>query len=147
MHPTGASEVTHGAAEERVMPGEGEAGGGAHHFIRLMGREASHLTLEVALNTRPTLAFIGEEVKRRSLTLSQIANEIVEVVLARAEAGVGFGVVLIPEGLIDFIPEALPPPLPLLTPPAASTRAHALQQPAQPMPPPHAGRRADRRDQ
>jgi len=76
-----------------------------YHFVRLMGREASHLTLEVALATQPNLVFIGEEVKRERQTLHQIANNIADLVVERAAAGMEFGVVLIPEGLIDFIPE------------------------------------------
>lgn len=76
-----------------------------YHFVRLMGREASHLTLEVALRTQPTLAFIGEEVLARGLRLSDLANEIADAVEARDAAGLPYGVVLIPEGLVDFVPE------------------------------------------
>ena len=76
-----------------------------YHFIRLMGREASHLTLEVALRTKPNLAFVGEEVKRQRRTLAQIAEQICDMVVTRSEAGLDFGVVLIPEGLVDFVPQ------------------------------------------
>ena len=76
-----------------------------YHFIRLMGREASHLTLEVALRTKPNLAFIGEEVRREGRTLAQITEQVADMVVTRSEAGLDFGVVLIPEGLVDFVPE------------------------------------------
>lgn len=75
------------------------------HFIRLMGRSASHIALECALRTQPTLCIISEEVRRRGQTLQQLVQEISAVVTARAAAGENFGVVLIPEGLIEFIPE------------------------------------------
>ena len=78
-----------------------------YHFIRLMGREASHLTLEVALRTMPNLAFIGEEVKQQGRTLAQLTEQIADMVVRRSEAGLDFGVVLIPEGLIDFVPEVV----------------------------------------
>ena len=78
-----------------------------YHFIRLMGREASHLTLEVALRTMPNLVFIGEEVKQQGRTLAQLTEQIADVVVTRSEAGLDFGVVLIPEGLIDFVPEVV----------------------------------------
>jgi diphosphate--fructose-6-phosphate 1-phosphotransferase len=76
-----------------------------YHFIRLMGREASHLTLEVALLTQPNLAFIGEEIKAKGLTLSQVTNQICDLIVDRSNKGLDFGVVLVPEGLIEFIPE------------------------------------------
>ncbi len=75
------------------------------HFIRLMGRSASHITLECALQTQPNLALIGEEVAEKEQTLSEVVDQIVEVVLARSAKGMDFGVVLVPEGLIEFIPE------------------------------------------
>jgi len=76
-----------------------------YHFVRLMGREASHLTLEVALLTQPNLAFVGEEVRAKGLTLVAITESISEMIVERWQAGLNFGVVLIPEGLIEFIPE------------------------------------------
>eukprot|EP00967_Tisochrysis_lutea_P092485 scaffold133363_cov26-Tisochrysis_lutea.AAC.1 len=76
-----------------------------YHFVRLMGREASHLTLEVALRTHPNLVFVGEEVKKLKLTLAQITTQAADMVAERAAAGMDYGVILIPEGLIDFIPE------------------------------------------
>lgn len=75
------------------------------HFIRLMGRSASHITLEVALKTRPNLVLIGEEVLAKKLTLAQVVDQIAQGVARRAETKKNYGVVLIPEGLIEFIPE------------------------------------------
>ena len=76
------------------------------HFIRLMGRSASHLALECALQTRPNICIISEEVKSKNLSINQIVDEIAVVAAARAARGMNFGVALIPEGLIEFIPEA-----------------------------------------
>ncbi len=75
------------------------------HFIRLMGRSASHIALECALQTQPNVCLISEEVASRSQTLDAIVAEISDVVVKRSEAGENFGVALIPEGLIEFIPE------------------------------------------
>ncbi|GAB1432975.1 diphosphate--fructose-6-phosphate 1-phosphotransferase [Spirochaetota bacterium] len=75
------------------------------HFIRLMGRSASHISLECALQTRPNIALVSEEVEAKKQTLSEITEEICASIVARAEKGMNFGVVLIPEGLIEFIPE------------------------------------------
>ncbi len=75
------------------------------HFVKLMGRSASHITLEVALQTQPNVAIISEEVAEKKLTLGQVVDQVVDVVAARAKRGKNFGVVLIPEGLIEFIPE------------------------------------------
>ena len=75
------------------------------HFIRLMGRSASHIALECALQTRPNIALISEEVEARKMSLSQIVDLIASSVTARAAKGENFGVVLIPEGLIEFVPE------------------------------------------
>jgi pyrophosphate--fructose-6-phosphate 1-phosphotransferase len=75
------------------------------HFIKLMGRSASHVTLECALATRPNVALIGEEVRRRNWTLAQVTDHVTHVVRTRAEAGKHYGVCLVPEGLIEFIPE------------------------------------------
>ena len=69
-----------------------------YHFVRLMGREASHLTLEVALQTHPNMAFVGEEVKEAGLTLDQITSILADLVVDRSAAGMDYGVVLIPEG-------------------------------------------------
>lgn len=75
------------------------------HFIRLMGRSASHITLECALQTQPNIAFISEEVLEQNMSTKQIVNIIADSVENRAKKGEQFGVVLIPEGLIEFIPE------------------------------------------
>lgn len=75
------------------------------HFVRLMGRSASHIALEVALKTQPNITLIGEEVLAKKMTLSQIVDGIAKVVAARSLDGKNFGVVLVPEGLIEFIPE------------------------------------------
>lgn len=75
------------------------------HFIKLMGRSASHIALECALQTRPNVALISEEVEAKKMSLSQIVDLIASSVAARASKGENFGVVLIPEGLIEFIPE------------------------------------------
>ncbi|MCB4791620.1 MAG: diphosphate--fructose-6-phosphate 1-phosphotransferase [Elusimicrobia bacterium] len=75
------------------------------HFIRLMGRSASHITLEVGFKTQPNIVLIGEEVLAKQMTLAQVVDQIVEVVIKRAQLNKNFGVALIPEGLIEFIPE------------------------------------------
>ena len=76
-----------------------------YHFIRLMGRSASHIALECALLTRPTYAFIGEEVEAKRQTLQELVATLIEVIIRRAEEGKNYGVVLIPEGLVEFIPQ------------------------------------------
>lgn len=75
------------------------------HFIKLMGRSASHICLECALRTRPNVAVISEEVESEGLTLDDIVGNIVDTIIRRAENGENFGIVLIPEGLIEYIPE------------------------------------------
>lgn len=74
------------------------------HFIRLMGRSASHIALECALQSQPNVCLISEEVEAKNMTLKQIVEEIVTVIVNRANHGLNFGTVLIPEGLIEFIP-------------------------------------------
>lgn len=74
------------------------------HFIKLMGRSASHIALECALQCQPNVCIISEEVEAKNQTLNDIVNSIAEVVAARAANGCNFGTVLIPEGLIEFIP-------------------------------------------
>lgn len=74
------------------------------HFIKLMGRSASHIALECALQTQPNYCIISEEVEAKGLTLNDIVDDIARVVAARGNAGLNFGTVLIPEGLIEFIP-------------------------------------------
>ena len=75
------------------------------HFIKLMGRSASHIGLECALKTQPNICLISEEVAEKKETLNHIVEYIAEVVANRAENGDHFGVALIPEGLIEFVPE------------------------------------------
>jgi pyrophosphate--fructose-6-phosphate 1-phosphotransferase len=74
------------------------------HFIKLMGRSASHIALECALQTQPNVCIISEEVEEKNLTLQDVVNNLADVVAARAAEGNNFGTVLIPEGLIEFIP-------------------------------------------
>ena len=74
------------------------------HFIKLMGRSASHIALECALQTQPNICLISEEIEKKDLTLNQVVAQIAETVAYRASQGNNFGVVLIPEGLIEFIP-------------------------------------------
>ncbi|SFE36192.1 diphosphate--fructose-6-phosphate 1-phosphotransferase [Thermophagus xiamenensis] len=75
-----------------------------YHFIKLMGRSASHIALECALQTQPNVTIISEEVAAKNMTLDDVVNQIVDVVVKRAEKGENFGTVLIPEGLVEFIP-------------------------------------------
>jgi len=75
------------------------------HFIRLMGRSASHIALECALQTQPNICIIGEEVEKNKTSLSEIIDSIVKVVVSRGNKGLNFGVCLVPEGLVEFIPE------------------------------------------
>jgi pyrophosphate--fructose-6-phosphate 1-phosphotransferase len=75
------------------------------HFIKLMGRVSSHVTLECALQTQANVVLIGEEVEARKMTLAQVVDQIATVVFKRAEQGRQYGVCLIPEGIIEFIPE------------------------------------------
>lgn len=74
------------------------------HFIRLMGRSASHITLECALQSQPNICIVSEEVEAKNMTLNDVVEEIVNVVVHRAEHDLNFGTILIPEGLIEFIP-------------------------------------------
>lgn len=74
------------------------------HFIKLMGRSASHIALECALETQPNIAIVSEEVEAKEMTLNQIVTDIAEIVVKRAANGDNFGTVLIPEGLIEFVP-------------------------------------------
>ena len=74
------------------------------HFVKLMGRSASHIALECALQTQPNICLVSEEIEAKDQTLNDIVEYIAGVVTYRAEQGNNFGVVLIPEGLIEFIP-------------------------------------------
>lgn len=75
------------------------------HFVRLMGRAASHVTLECALQTHPNITLISEEVQAKGTTLAEIVDYIVDIVVKRAAAGKNYGVLLVPEGLVEFIPD------------------------------------------
>ena len=74
------------------------------HFIKLMGRSASHIALECALQTQPNICIISEEVEANNMTLDDVVNQICEVVVKRSEEGLYYGTILIPEGLIEFVP-------------------------------------------
>ncbi len=75
------------------------------HFIKLMGRSASHIALECALQTHANVTLIGEELARNKATLRDVTKQIADVIAARADAGKNYGIVLIPEGIIEFLPE------------------------------------------
>lgn len=75
------------------------------HFIKLMGRSASHIALECALQCQPNICLISEEIEQKNMNLDQIVDYIADIVTSRAADGNNFGTVLIPEGLIEFIPE------------------------------------------
>jgi diphosphate-dependent phosphofructokinase len=75
------------------------------HFIKLMGRSASHIGLECALKTQPNITLISEEVAAKQQTLEDIVDYMASIIAQRAYNGENFGVALIPEGLIEFIPE------------------------------------------
>lgn len=75
------------------------------HFIKVMGRSASHVALECALECQPNICLISEEVKAKKQSLSEIADYIADAVEKRAAAGNNFGVVVIPEGVVEFVPE------------------------------------------
>jgi len=74
------------------------------HFIKLMGRSASHIALECALQVQPNVCIVSEEVEEKNMTLDDIVEYIAGIVCRRAAAGNNFGTVLIPEGLIEFVP-------------------------------------------
>ena len=75
------------------------------HFVKVMGRSASHVALECALETQPNICLIGEEVAAKKMSLAQIADYIADSVAARAAKGWNFGVAIIPEGIVEFVPE------------------------------------------
>lgn len=76
-----------------------------YHFIKLMGRSASHISLECALNTQVNLVLIGEEVEKKNQTLADVTKDILNMIIKRSKINKNYGVILIPEGLIEFIPE------------------------------------------
>ncbi len=75
------------------------------HFIKVMGRSASHVALECALETQPNICLVSEEVEAKKMSLAQIANYIADSVCARSKKEMNFGVVIIPEGVVEFVPE------------------------------------------
>ena len=75
------------------------------HFVKVMGRSASHVALECALQTQPNICLIGEEVAAKKMSLAQIADYIADSVANRAAKGWNFGVAIIPEGIVEFVPE------------------------------------------
>ncbi|EEF81947.1 diphosphate--fructose-6-phosphate 1-phosphotransferase [Borreliella valaisiana] len=75
------------------------------HFVKLMGRSASHVALECALKTHPNICIVSEEVLAKKKTLAEIVDEMVFVILKRSLNGDNFGIVIVPEGVIEFIPE------------------------------------------
>ena len=75
------------------------------HFVKVMGRSASHVALEVALQTQPNICLVGEEVAEKKMSLAQIADYIADAVAARGNQGINFGVAVIPEGIVEFVPE------------------------------------------
>lgn len=74
------------------------------HFIKLMGRSASHIALECALQCHPNVCLISEEIREKDMSLNEIVDYICKVIAYRASRGMNYGVVLVPEGLIEFIP-------------------------------------------
>ena len=75
------------------------------HFVKVMGRSASHVALECALQTQPNICLVGEEVAAKKMSLAAIADYIADSVAARAAKGWNFGVAIIPEGIVEFVPE------------------------------------------
>jgi len=75
------------------------------HFVKLMGRSASHVALEVALQTKPAITLISEEIATRKESLASIIDRVAQVIVERSHKGMNYGVLLAPEGLIEFIPE------------------------------------------
>ena len=75
------------------------------HFIKIMGRSASHVAVEAALQTQPNICLVSEEVEEKKMSLNQIVEDMCKVICKRAENGKNFGIVIVPEGLIEFIPE------------------------------------------
>ena len=75
------------------------------HFIKIMGRSASHVALEAALQTQPNITLISEEVEEKKMSLESIINYMCDIIVRRADMGKNFGIAIVPEGLIEFIPE------------------------------------------
>ena len=75
------------------------------HFVKIMGRSASHVALEAALQTQPNITLISEEVEQKKMSLASIIDYMTDIIVRRSEAGRNFGIAVIPEGLIEFVPE------------------------------------------
>lgn len=75
------------------------------HFVKIMGRSASHVALEAALQTQPNVTLISEEVEEKKMSLESIINYMTDIIVRRSEIGKNFGIAIVPEGLIEFIPE------------------------------------------
>lgn len=75
------------------------------HFIKIMGRSASHVALEAALQTQPNITLISEEVEEKKMSLESIISYMTDIIVKRSEIGKNFGIAIVPEGLIEFIPE------------------------------------------
>ncbi len=75
------------------------------HFVKIMGRSASHVALEAALQTQPNITLISEEVEQRKMSLSSIIDYMTDIIVRRSQMGKNFGIAVIPEGLIEFVPE------------------------------------------
>ncbi len=75
------------------------------HFIKIMGRSASHVALEAALQTQPNITLISEEVEEKKMSLEQIVSYMTNIIVKRSNTGKNFGIAIVPEGLIEFIPE------------------------------------------
>ena len=75
------------------------------HFVKIMGRSASHVALEAALQTQPNITLISEEVEQKKMSLASIIDYMTDIIVRRSAAGRNFGIAVIPEGLIEFVPE------------------------------------------
>lgn len=75
------------------------------NFIKLMGRSASHIALECALTTHPNICLIGEEIAAKKMTLRDVLGDMCRIIAARSQKGMNYGIILIPEGIVEFIPE------------------------------------------
>ena len=75
------------------------------HFVKIMGRSASHVALEAALQTQPNITLISEEVEQKKMSLASIIDYMTDIIVRRSENGKNFGIAVIPEGLIEFVPE------------------------------------------
>lgn len=84
---------------------DAKSAGKYYFFVKLMGRTSSHVALECALKTHPNLTLLGEEIASKKASLASVVGEITDLVVDRAKVGKEFGVILIPEGIIEFIPD------------------------------------------